>query len=276
VTPIVLAHTSDLHFGRDVQLDQIEALEALIQALSPDAVVVSGDLTQRARHGELQRAKVSLDRLSRAAPTLVVPGNHDVQWWASPLSIFGAAPKYAKYLHYFGPELTPCLQIDGAVIAGALTAHGVALGSLTWNPNDIAVKGHLPAAEAERLTRCFQSAPRGALRVAVMHHNVLEGEISRRRGLAHWRKSHRMLVATGADLVLCGHDHQESSGQIDGRVVVCTAGTHTDRCRGNRASAFNLITVDETSISVQHLRWEQEQRQFKASDMSRYGRIQHQ
>ena len=273
MTPIVLAHTSDLHFGRDVQLEQIEALETLVPELSPDAIVIAGDLTQRARHGELQRARVSVDRLSASAPTLVVPGNHDVQWWASPLSIFGSAPKYVKFRQYFGPELTPRLELDGAVIAGALTAHGLALGSMTWNINDLAVKGHLPADETAKLTSYFQSAPPGALRVVVMHHNVLRGPISKRMGLAHWRSAQRRLVSTGADLILCGHDHQESSGLIDGRVVVSTAGTHTDRCRGNRASAFNLITVDETSISIQHLRWERDLRRFKPSDMTRYGRV---
>jgi 3',5'-cyclic AMP phosphodiesterase CpdA len=275
VTPIVLAHTSDLHFGRDVQLEQIEALEELIPALSPDAIAVSGDLTQRARHGELQRARVSVDRLACAAPTLVVPGNHDVQWWASPMSIFGSEPKYVKYRRYFGPELTPRIDIPGAVIAGALTAHGVTPGSMTWNPNDMAVKGHLPAAEVTRLAGVFQSVPPEVLRVVVMHHNVLAGAISRRMGLAHWRRAQRQLVETGADIVLCGHDHQESSGQIEGRVVVSTAGTHTDRCRGNRASAFNLITVDENSISVQHLRWEPDLRRFKPSDMTRYARVPH-
>jgi 3',5'-cyclic AMP phosphodiesterase CpdA len=274
VTPIVLAHISDLHFGRDIQLEQIEAIEEVIPSLAPDAVVVSGDLTQRARHGEFQRARVLVDRLACAAPTLVVPGNHDVQWWASPMSIRGSRPKYVKYRRYFG-ELTPHLEIEGAVIAGALTAQGIAPGSMTWNLNDMAVKGHLPEGEMERLTRIFQSAPPGALRAVAMHHNVLPGAISKRQGLAHWRRAQRGLVSSGADLVLCGHDHQESSGQIDGRVVVSTAGTHTDRCRGNRASAFNVITVDETSISVQHLRWEPEHRWFKPSDMARYGRVLH-
>lgn len=273
MTPLVLAHTSDLHFGRDVQLEQIEALEELIPALSPDAIAISGDLTQRARHGELQRARVLVERLSRAAPTLVVPGNHDVQWWASPMSIFGSEPKYEKYRRYFGPDLTPRVDIPGAMIAGALTAHGVTPGSMTWNLNDMAVKGHLPADEVARLTSSFNMAPPGVLRVVVMHHNVLPGAISNRMGLAHWRRAQRQLVATGADLILCGHDHQESSGQLESRVVVSTAGTHTDRCRGNRASAFNVITVDETSISVQHLRWETEERRFKPSDMARYARV---
>ena len=50
-----LVHLSDLHFGRPVDLAQIRAVERLVPALAPDAVVLSGDTSQRSRHGEYQR-----------------------------------------------------------------------------------------------------------------------------------------------------------------------------------------------------------------------------
>jgi 3',5'-cyclic AMP phosphodiesterase CpdA len=273
VTPITLAHLSDLHFGRDVDLAQVAAFETLVATLQPDAIVVAGDLTQRARHGELQMAKAFADRLARTAPTLVVPGNHDVQWWASPFGIRGSDVKYVNYRRYFGADLSPRLEIDGAVIAGALTSHGVAVGSMTWNLNNMAVMGHLPEAEVERITRYFESAPRSTVRVAVLHHNVLRGNLSRRMGLAHWHRAQLRLKATGADVILCGHDHQEGSGQIDGTVVVSTASTFTARTRGRRPSAFNLVSVDADAISVQHMRWEKDLQRFKPSDLARYGRV---
>ena len=52
-----------------------------------------------------------------------------------------------EFRRWFGDNLTPVLEVPGAIIAGALSAHGVAPGSLTWNPNDMAVKGHLPRSE---------------------------------------------------------------------------------------------------------------------------------
>ncbi|MGQ0704272.1 MAG: hypothetical protein ACT4PM_14195, partial [Gemmatimonadales bacterium] len=82
------------------------------------------------------------------------------------------------------------------------------------------------------------------------------------------------LVRTGADLVLCGHDHQEGAGQIDGVVVVATTSGHTrGRIRGNRPSAFNLVTIEDTAIGVQHLRWDRESRQFVPSDFAQFGRM---
>jgi 3',5'-cyclic AMP phosphodiesterase CpdA len=262
-----------MHFGRDVDLEQVEACEGMLPGIQPSAIVISGDHTQRARHGEFQMSRHFRDRVSRLAPTLVTPGNHDVQWWASPLGFFGSRRLYTKYRRYFGEGLAPRLEIPGAVIAGVLTSHGVAFGSMTWNPNDMAVKGHLPGSEVERVTKYFETAPEGAVRILVLHHNVLPGAISRRMGLAHWRRAQRQIRASGAELVLCGHDHQEGSGQIDGAVTVSTAGTLTLRTRGGGVSAFNVVTIDDQAISVLHMRWDRSLQQFRPSDLARYGRM---
>jgi 3',5'-cyclic AMP phosphodiesterase CpdA len=276
VTAVTLAQLSDIHFGRDVDLEQVAVLERLIAHLRPDAVILAGDLTQRARHGELQRALAFAESLLDTAPVLVIPGNHDVEWWRSPFGLLGRDRRYRKYRMYFGNDLSPRLELPGVVIGSALTSHGLSFGSMTWNPNDMCVKGHLPRSETARLTRYFQSAPPEYARVVVMHHNVLRGAISRRMGLARWKSAQRMLRKTGADLVLCGHDHQEGSGQIDEVVVVATSSAHTrasaHRVRGGRPSAFNLVTIDATSIAIQHLRWDAANRDFVPGDHARFGR----
>ena len=268
---ITLVHLSDLHFGGHADLAQIEALERFLPTLGASATVVSGDLTQRARHGEFQAAHAFLQRLRAHAPLIVVPGNHDIEWWKSPLGLAGEAVKYAKYSRYFG-ELTPVLELPGAVIAGALSSYGVAFGSLTWNIRDVAVKGHLPKSETTRVTRIFAGAPAGAVRILTFHHNVLPGGISRRMGLANWRSAYRRLLNTGADVILCGHDHHEGAGQIDGALAVSTAGTHSFRTRGGRPSVFNLVTIVDAAVSIQHYRWEADRRAFRTSDANSFAR----
>jgi 3',5'-cyclic AMP phosphodiesterase CpdA len=268
---IVIAHLSDLHFGRYADLAQIEALESFLPTLELDAVVVSGDLSQRARHGEFQAAHAFVNRLRPHAPVLVVPGNHDIEWWKSPLGLWGERRKYRKYSRYFR-ELTPIMEIPGAILAGALSSYGVAFGSLTWNIRDIAVKGHLPKRETDRVADIFANAPSGVARVLVFHHNVLKGLVSRRMGLARWRSAHRRLVATGADVVLCGHDHQEGAGQIEGALAVSTSGTHSSRSRGGRPSVFNLVTVEPGAVHIQHYRWQPSTREFQRSDAFSFAR----
>ena len=61
-----LVHLSDLHFGR-VDIELIEPLLAAVADAKPDLVVISGDLTQRARKREFEDARAFLDRLPRRA-----------------------------------------------------------------------------------------------------------------------------------------------------------------------------------------------------------------
>ena len=52
-----------------------------------DVVAISGDVSQRARAGEFQRARAFIRHAERVSRTIVVPGNHDVAWWYSPLGM---------------------------------------------------------------------------------------------------------------------------------------------------------------------------------------------
>ena len=267
-----LLHVSDLHFGGLADLEQIEALEQMVPDLRPDAMVITGDLSQRARHGELQRARALVQAAARTAPVLVIPGNHDVAWWARPLIPFARAPLYAKYSRYFGADLAPTLTLPGAVIASALTSYGVAWGSLTLRLRDLAVKGHLPKREIARVRGLFEAAPRQQARVLALHHNVLRGDISGRMGLARWRQAQRRIVASGAEVVLCGHDHQEGAELLGGRVVLSTAGTLSRRSRGERPSSFNFVTIEPTAVHITFFRWDVERKKFRASDTLAFAR----
>lgn len=269
---VQIVHIGDLHFGGLADMPQVEALEHLLPDLRPDAVVIGGDLSQRARHGEFQRGRAFANLARETAPVLVIPGNHDVQWWWRPFIPFAKDVLYEKYRRYFGADLTPTLTIPGgAVIASALTAHGVAWGSLTPRLRDIAVKGHLPKREMQRVQQVFGAAP-GLARVLVVHHNVLRGEMSQRMGLAGWRRAQQRIVEAGTDVVLCGHDHQEGAEMLDGKVVVSTASTLSTRARGGRPASFNVVTIEPTAVQITFFRWEAARGRFQPSDTAAFAR----
>src|SRR5262249_20108917 len=70
-----IAHISDLHFGtEDPQI--AAALREDLCGLGPSLVVVSGDLTQRAKPAEFLAAREFLSTIPQ--PQIVVPGNHDI------------------------------------------------------------------------------------------------------------------------------------------------------------------------------------------------------
>ena len=235
--------------------------------------MIGGDLSQRARHGEFQRGRAFVNLAREIAPVLAIPGNHDVQWWRRPFLPFDKDAVYGKYRSYFGADLTPTLTIPGgAIIASALTAHGVAWGSLTPRVRDIAVKGHLPKKEIQRVQSVFAGAEAGLPRILVLHHNVLRGELSQRMGLARWRTAQKRIVAAGTDLVLCGHDHQEGAEMLDGKVVVSTASTLSTRARGGRAVSFNFVTIDPAAVQVTFFRWDAAKQRFQPSDTAAFAR----
>ena len=267
-----LVHISDLHLGGVADPVQIEAVLDLVPDLDPQAIVLSGDLCLRARHGEYLAARAIVHDLQRTAPVLVIPGNHDVQWWRSPFLPFGGAAKYRKYVRYFGPTLNPTLSLPDVLVASVLTSHGAAWGSLTFRLRDIAVKGHLPKKEAQRVKAVFHGASALQLRVLVVHHNVLRGEISKRTGLSRWRQAQRRIIESGAELVLCGHDHQEGADWLGSSVVVSSAGTLSARTRGGRPSVFNRVYWDDASIHVEMYRWDRDRRLFKRSEVFAFAR----
>jgi 3',5'-cyclic AMP phosphodiesterase CpdA len=252
-------HVSDLHFGRPAVPAQIEAIEAFIQQERFDVVAISGDLSQRARAGEFQRAHVFIRDAQRVSQTIVIPGNHDVKWWKAPLGIGNTDRLYENYRAYVNVELEPVLRVPGATFVGINTSHGVRGGTLTWRMRDISVIGQVRKAQIERARQEFERSPRGDARVIVMHHNPVKGELSQRHGLKNTSRVLGAFADLGVDLVLCGHDHQEAVHYIEHTrkgTVISTAGTVSNRSRGGRPSSLNVITIGPTEIQVQVYVWE--------------------
>src|SRR4051794_41764824 len=73
-----ILHVSDLHFGArdDPTLEQ--GLASLIERVSPELVIASGDLTNRGRRDQHERAAAFLRELG--PPVLAIPGNHDIPY----------------------------------------------------------------------------------------------------------------------------------------------------------------------------------------------------
>ncbi len=248
-----LLHISDVHFGRPHVAVHVAAAEAFAAAGHFDAIAVSGDVSQRARRREFQQAARMLDRLHTIAPVLVVPGNHDSAWWFAPVGIGVPSLIHAGYRRWISRDLEPTLQVPGATLVGLNSAHGIRLHTLTRRPRDLSVKGALTDAQLADARKRFAAAPPGDLRVLVVHHNVVPGDLSQRWGLTRHEHMLDAIVATGAELVLSGHDHQERIVHVErdgGSFVASTAGTLSNRSRGARASALVTVTADANTLEV--------------------------
>lgn len=251
-------HCSDLHFGHPAVPEQYEAMEALIQNRRYDVVAISGDLSQRAHSGEFQRARAFIRHAEQVSRVICIPGNHDVQWWKAPLGFGDERAMFAMYRRYIDDDIEPVLRVPGATFAGLNTSHGVVRQALTWRLKDISIIGIVRRSQIERLRDVFSRSPDGDVRVVVMHHNPVKGELSQRHGLKDTKRALGAFAEMEVDLVLCGHDHQDAIHYIEHTkrgTVISTAGTVSNRMRGGRPSSVNSISITSEKIEVSTLVW---------------------
>lgn len=255
-----LLHISDVHFGPP-HLPRVSAgVLELISERRPDLVILSGDLTQRAKPGQFREAREFVDRIERIpVPTLVVPGNHDVPMyrvWERVFAPFGA------YRRYFGPELEPVYRDDELLVVGINTA-------FNWTIKD----GRITLKRLLEVGELFEQTPERIFKVAVAHHHLIPPpNFGTQRVLGNAYEAIDLFSQVGVDLILSGHLHQAYIGNSEefypkGRppVVILHSGTTTsNRGRGGERekNTCNWIAVDDRSMVVSHLRWHGELGRF--------------
>lgn len=214
-----VAHLSDLHFGR-VDDAVLDPLRRRVRSLAPDLVVVSGDLTQRARAGEFREARAFLDTLPH--PQLVVPGNHDVPLYNVFARFFRPLAGYRRAISS-DPE--PAYLDEEIAVLGVNSARSFAFKG-----------GRVSAAQLERV-QALCRARVDAVKIVVTHHPFGAPE---------------RLGECGVDLVVAGHLHTSRVGHADERVLMVQAGTATSRRTRAEPNAFNLIKVWPRRVEVDH------------------------
>jgi 3',5'-cyclic AMP phosphodiesterase CpdA len=187
----VVLQISDPHFGTE-QPPVVEALARLALQQLPDLIVLSGDITQRARPAQFEAARAFTGRLG--APVLAIPGNHDI-----PLFDLWARLRrpYARHIAAFGDDLEPVHSSPDLMVVCVNTTRA-------WRHKHGEVSGR----QVDRVARLLAGAAVEQLRVVVVHQPVAvtrrEDESNRLRGHA---AALRRWAAAGADLVMGGHIH---------------------------------------------------------------------
>jgi len=253
---VTVAHISDIHFGRLASPGIIGALTGDIHHAEPALVVVSGDLTQRARASQFKEAALMIERFE--PPVMVVPGNHDVPAWYRPWArIFNPLGRYEAHIT---PELQPTFERNGLAVAGINTAHGMTIKGGKVNSEQIAF-----------VRSFFQGAKPEAFRILVLHHPPVLLKRPHRAEVA--RSAHLALEFIGeqrVDLFLCGHLHQSSveSIPLEGghSVVIASAGTASSnrgRAGDRRTNIYNIVRVAQEHFTIEERRFDSTSGRFE-------------
>ena len=240
----VLLQISDTHFGTE-QPQVVEALVALARQQRPDVVVLSGDITQRARPAQFRAAKAFVDRLG--APVLAIPGNHDIalfDLWAR------LTRPYARYAAALGPELEPVYSVEDLLVVGVNTTRA-------WRHKN----GEVSARQIDRVAQWLTAATPRQLRVVVVHQPVA---VTCEQDSSNLLRGHSAATqawsAAGADLVMGGHIHLPFTLALQGLarpLWVVQAGTAvSSRTRPGVPNSVNVLRWGEASGCCMIEQWE--------------------
>lgn len=229
---IRLFHVSDVHFGA-VDQAALDWFTATVREEQPDAIIMTGDLTMRARPSEFSAAAKWLEGLGR--PVTVEVGNHDLPYFDLFARFFTPYRRYKALEHMIEKPL----DIKGVAIVPLKTT-----ARFQWRLNWS--KGHVSTRALQEALALVEAVPQGDLVFVVCHHPLIEGGTrmhSRTRG---GRRALEALATAGAHAVLTGHVHDpfDIAHEVAGHTVrLIGAGTLSERVRATRPS-FNEIRVD--------------------------------
>lgn len=259
-----LMHISDLHFGRaDVCVMAHVLKEILVR--QPNMVVISGDLTQRARPVEFEAARAFIKALETAGIScFVIPGNHDIMPLYRPLS--RSRRPFDRYRAHIAEVTEPVYADKYLAIAAIDTVRASTLKN-----------GRISPGQIDRVSEWFFGVPDSVMKIVVTHHPLDLPEPHTRRKLV-WRAKRAvyLLSESRVDMYLSGHYHQSSAVHTAARytsehyaAIAVQAGTVSHRLRGEQQS-FNVIRIGKPEATIETFAWDSSARAFQAVSLKSF------
>lgn len=244
-----IIHLSDLHLqGRKKERDRAARIvEVIAKHYKKSVVIITGDITDSAKRGEMLEARKIIDKLGVTNPVLIVPGNHDYAWkgnvlrkdgWKNWVKILGEPVGWSKKRPgWMGVDCEP-KGIGGLGVweSGKCVYFGIDSG----DPEDkvISARGYISKKLADALQSSLKKH-KGKTRIVFLHHHPFtDGLFTRLNG------SDRLLKALkgNCELTLFGHEHEYGIWWNKGGVpLIVSSHKSTDRVLGGQL----MITVIE-------------------------------
>ncbi len=243
----LIAHISDLHFGKEDKKIQ-ESLLKHVQNLKPDLVVISGDLTQRAKKHQFVLAKKFIADIP--FKTLVIPGNHDMPLYNMPKRFLKPLKEYKRHIT---DELNPFFADEEIAVFGLNTTRSLS-----------GLLGKISKKQIAKLHKEFSGVDASLTKIVVTHHPFVNSNGKKVRIISRASKTMKAIEHSGADVILAGHLHIGFSGDVSsayhlvGRsIIVAHAGTAFSTHHRREPNSFNLLHIHENTIDIEVHMWDE-------------------
>ncbi|MEO7773548.1 MAG: metallophosphoesterase [Steroidobacteraceae bacterium] len=232
--PFVVAQISDTHFGT-VEPEVRAGLLADLARDPPQVIILTGDVTQRARESQFAEAREFLTELPGSSIRLALPGNHDIALFDI---VSRAFTPYRLFQRYVSAELEP-------VFEHARLSLTCVDATRRWRHTN----GTLARAQIERVATRLQGT-RADFRIVATHQPLVARVASDVKNVARGAApALERWIGAGADLFIGGHIHlpyclpvamQDNSR---GSVVLQSGTSLSTRIRSGIPNSYNRIEL---------------------------------
>lgn len=220
---MLIVQISDIHCGPMFSYGKFRTAIDEINALNPDVVVVTGDITENGILTEFKMAAEEFKRL-KAEKVIYISGNHDYR-----------STGYLLFKQFF--PFNQVTEVDDAVI--------VVLSSARPDRDDGEV-GHRQNVWLENTLSQYENR----LKIVAIHHHIIPVPDTGADQITIVDAGDvlRSLVKSKANLVLCGHRHRPWRWRIEDMQVIHAGSVSCEKLRGFFLNSYNVIEVKGKSI----------------------------
>jgi len=220
---MLLVQISDIHCGSMFRKKTLQDALEEINAMSPDVVLVTGDLTEEGIMTEFQTIAAQLKKL-KAEKVIYVSGNHDYR-----------STGYLLFRRFF--SFSQITEVGNAII--------VVVSSARPDRDDGEV-GHRQNLWLESTLAKHQDK----LKIVAIHHHIIPVPDTGADQITVIDAGDvlRSLIKSKVDLVLCGHRHRPWRWQIQNMKVIHAGSVSCEKLRGFFCNSYNVITIKKKRI----------------------------
>ena len=220
---MLLVQISDIHCGPMFRKTVFQDAVKEINAMSPDVVLVTGDLTEEGLMSEFQTAAKLLRRL-KAEKLIYVSGNHDYR-----------STGYLLFRQFF--SFSQVTETEDAVI--------IVVSSARPDRDDGEV-GHRQNLWLEYTLEKIK----GKLKIVAIHHHVVPVPDTGADQITVIDAGDvlRGLAKSKANLVLCGHRHRPWRWQVENMKVLHAGSVSSEKLRGFFCNSYNVINIKKNKV----------------------------